>query len=67
MEMTLKRINEPFVCFITEEQLGIRIIVGQEEEEVCAKSLESKHKLFWKEFGQKVLVLHVMGRQNFCP
>jgi len=28
MEMTWKRIKEPFACFISEEQLGVRIIAG---------------------------------------
>lgn len=59
--------NQWAIWFVREEQLGIRIIVGQEVEEICAESLESKQKLLWKEFGQKALVLHVMGRHNFCP
>lgn len=41
MEMTWKRIKEPFACSISEEQLGVRIIAGgRGGRSLCKKSGE---------------------------
>lgn len=58
--------KEPLCGFsVSDEGLGNRTITGYKRKGIYAARLENKHKRCWKVFGQKGLVLHMMGGQNF--
>lgn len=49
---------------VSEEGLGIGMIMGHRREGIYAVEVENKHKICWNGFEQKGLVLHMMVRQN---
>lgn len=51
--MVLKMVKEHCGCFLSEEGLGIRVIVGQQGGGICAASLENKHKDIGRDLDRK--------------
>lgn len=51
--MVLKMVKEHCGCFVSEEGLGIRVIVGQKGEGICAACLENKHEDIGRDLDRK--------------
>lgn len=63
--MVLKMVKEHCGCFLSEEGLGIRVIVGQQGEGICAASLENKHKDIGRDLDRRA-GLPYNGKKKLC-